>query len=1548
MNVLPKPFIIPISDEEEDIQTPKKTTMSAEDFAQMMDAIKEISATVRNNEEKINNFLIDQKHGIKKKGKLPMSKYASSSKMHEEKDEESEDELKNVESGEGELPTFFSKTSAPGDDDGDGGSDDSDNGKKKGSNRGGIRRAQLNQGNNGRNINRLNVNIPTPVFSGKTTESVVGWISSVEDALVAMNIEEDLVAISYAVLGLRDAAQAWWRTKKQAAHLKVLPYKEWEDFCKGITTAFQPVNHAQQVRLQLQRLKQTTSVRDYNTAFLELIGQLDHIDEDDKVAYYTNGLKSQTRMELTYKAPRTLERAINLATKYDNALWNERSRGSFGDNKSRNKGQNYGMKERKDKKFEYQRNKYPEMGGSPSKPAQKFQDKQKIVCYVCGKMGHFAKDCPKRQGKVNNMEEEEKSQGSYSLELARIENNHNQLLRFNGKVEGNDTWILVDSGATGNFINEQFVKQHQLKRRQTNFNTIELADGRTREVTEEINIKALQLGPYRTGNITAQVMPLKRYDLILGKEWLYHANPNINWRSNTLTFQYGDKRIAVKAAKKRINGSTECNSIYISRQQFSKIPAESEIFAIFLKEESSEGTQHTTIAEKFVKEFQDVFPKQLPNQLPPKRSVDHAIDLIPGSEPPSKPIYRMSHVEMQELKRQLNDLMEKGFIRPSVSPFGAPVLFVQKKEGALRLCVDYRALNKITIKNRYPLPRIEDLMDRLTGAKYFSKIDLYSGYHQVRIKEDDVPKTAFRTRYGHYEFLVLPFGLTNAPATFMALMNDVFREQLDKFVVIYLDDILVYSKTKQEHEEHVRIVLEILRQHQLYAKKEKCELFQTRVEYLGHYISADGIEVDDKKVQAIKDWITPANLTELRSFLGLANYYRRFVKQFSTIAAPLTELLQKNVPYLWKKEQEDAFQALKERLTTAPVLLIPDPEKPFIVTTDASDIAIGAVLSQSNERKDQPIAFESRKLSPAEKNYPTHEKELLAVIHAIKIWRSYLVGQKFTVITDHAALAYIQTQSHLSRRQQRWLDLLATYDFDVKYRPGKSNVVADALSRKPQLATMTTVTTTLTSPEELQKYYQEDKYFNQIWEILHDDNANSKQKSWVKNYHIQEGNIYLKDGNRLAIPRHKALISKVIKENHDIPIAGHLGREKTYERIVRNYYWPKMSKDIKRYVKTCDSCQRNKPSNQLPPGLLQPLTIPEQKWESISMDFIMQLPPTPRKHDAIMVVVDRLTKRAHFIPTNTTVTAPEVAKLFFENIFKYHGLPKTIISDRDPRFTSRFWTALFKLLGTKLNMSTAYHPQTDGQTERTNRTLEEMLRHYTTYHQNDWDNYLAAAEFAYNNAKSKSSGFTPFELDNGKHLLTPLDITSTNITNVDAANKFHEEWNNNLKRATDTLRKAQEQLIKYANENRRDETFKKGQRVLLSTVNIRDDINKRRPAKKLTPRWIGPYTIEEVISPTAYKLQLPDTLRIHPVFHISLLKPYQTDDEFEREQQPPPPVTIDNQEEYEVEEILDTKTIQGKRHFLIKWKGYPLHEATWEPESNLKHCGEMLKEFLRQ
>ena len=581
---------------------------------------------------------------------------------------------------------------------------------------------------------------------------------------------------------------------------------------------------------------------------------------------------------------------------------------------------------------------------------------------------------------------------------------------------------------------------------------VQFAGGHTQQCTSRTAPITVSIDHYQE-RLEFDVTDLAHYDVIIGIPWLRKHNPHIDWRMNQITMNMGNKVIVLETNHKNREKNRQVQTLSaVELRQAMK--GEDQLYMLLTKEANPSDINQEIQSDdltKVLQKYEDVFPEDLPDQLPPPRSVDHHIHLVPGSEAPSRPTYRLSYTEMQELRRQIDELCNKNLIRPSQSPYGAPILFVKKKDGSLRLCVDYRALNRITIKNKYPLPRIEELFDQLYQATIFSKIDLRSGYHQIRIAPEDTHKTAFRTRYGHFEFLVLPFGLTNAPATFMTLMNDIFRPLLDKCVVVYLDDILVFSRSHEEHLQHLQQVLDILRENKLYAKRSKCEFLRTEVEFLGHIVSAKGLCADPKKIQTLCEWPQPNNVPEHQSFLGLANYYRKFVPNHADICVPLTNLLHKNQPFVWSPECQLAFERLKKALTTNPVLRLPNPDLPFEVTTDASDFAVGAVLSQTHTNGNHPVAFESRKLYQAERNYATHEKELLAVVHALKTWRVYLSGSRFVVFSDHLSLRFIRTQPTLSRRQARWLEFLEEFDFDIQYKSGKTNSVADALSRRPDL-----------------------------------------------------------------------------------------------------------------------------------------------------------------------------------------------------------------------------------------------------------------------------------------------------------------------------------------------------------------------------------------------------------------------------------------------------------------------------------------------------------------
>lgn len=1128
------------------------------------------------------------------------------------------------------------------------------------------------------------------------------------------------------------------------------------------------------------------------------------------------------------------------------------------------------------------------------------------------------------------------------------------LLVYEATINGVKAKVCVDSGATGNFVSTALAKKAGLAGACVVGDplTVTLADGSTVDSSQTFQLP-VRISEYYDKVLAHGVELSCAFDIVLGKPWLTYFNPAIDFQTHKVEFTHRGRQCVFRPTLLG-PGHSSCNGLTISALELQRAARKkgAKLFTVIVKDapqvpepQDPMESPIPAVIQQVLEENKECFA-DLPDGLPPERTVDHTIPLQPGSHPSSKPVYRMAEAELQELKRQLDELLRKGFIRPSVSPYGAPVLFVKKKDGSMRMCIDYRALNSSTIKNSYPLPRIDDMLDRLHGAKYFSNLDMQSFYHQIRIVPEDTHKTAFRTRYGHYEFLVVPFGLTSAPATAQRLMNDIFRHHLDKFIIIYLDDILVYSKTLDEHVEHLRLVLKLLRQHQLYVKMSKCAFGQSSLPFLGHVLGSDGIRVDPAKTSAVKNWPTPQNAHDIRSFLGLCNYYRRFISGFSKLATPLTDLTGKRVQFTWGDTQQQAFDALKKALTTAPVLSAPDFSVPFNVTTlttDASDYAIGAVLTQGEKSDLRTIAYLSRKLNPAECNYPVHERELLAIIYALKQWRHYLLGHPFQIQTDHHGLQHIQSTPGLTGRRARWSELLQEFDFNIKYIKGHTNIVADALSRRPDLRldVMLAPVTTRSASNVLDLHHsikQAATTDPAYQTLMATDLTNSPT------YTIgTDGLLYKLDarhGNRLYIPT--SLRESLLYEAHDTPTAGHLGQDKTLERLIRRFYWPEMEDSVRQYVRTCASCQRNKVEQQPPIGLQSANAIPTHPWSIISLDLIVDLPKTPNGHNAIITFVDRLTKMSHFVPCDTNITAPELAQHFLDHIYRHHGLPSIIISDRDPKFVSNFWQSTFKLLGTKFNMSTARHAQTDGQSERMNRTLEQMLRAFVKPpHHTDWDKWLPTLEFAYNDSVQASTGATPFFLNYGQHPKSILDVAlpreSTGTSQAAA------DWLSNIHTAIETaqehMQKAQDRQTAYANRKRRDITFSVGDLVLLSSSGINPP-SASSTAIKLQPKFYGPFPVEEVLSPLTYRLGLPPHFKIHPVVHASKLKPFHASD---RHQPPPPPASVDPDGTplFVVEAIhkhrpANVDRLKG-RSYLVEWQGFPEEDWTWEKRADVEH-----------
>jgi hypothetical protein len=811
------------------------------------------------------------------------------------------------------------------------------------------------------------------------------------------------------------------------------------------------------------------------------------------------------------------------------------------------------------------------------------------------KSGHFIKDCPylkqnksnfqqpsgnATQGKRNvvnppagkNMK---KTGRVYYTEVATTPEGE-PVMMGTFLVANHLAVILFDSGASHTFMSKTFVEKHCIHSTESRKGfVIHSPEGQifTKELVFHVPV-TLVGREFPTNMIVIKGQDI---DVILDMNWLAQNKAIINADQRTIQLSHGQEEVQLSIPVSVL--------VKTSRQVFEAIVQEIQDIPV-------------------VCEFLDVFPKDLPG-LPPERDVEFVIELKPGTAPISRRSYRMPPNELVKLKTQLQDLLEKGFIRPSSSPWGWPAIFVKKKDQTLRMCMDYRPLNEVTIKNKYPLPRINILFDQLTGAWVFSKIDLRSGYHQIRIRPEDIPKTAFTTWYGLFEYSVMSFGLTNAPTHFTYLMNLVFMLELDKFVVVFIDNILIYSKNQEEHAKHLRIVLTCLREHQLYVKFTKCVFWLEEIQFLGHILSAKGIAVDPSKVKDILEWKSPTSIHQVRSFLGLAGYYRRFVPDFSKIVKPITGLLKNDTKFDWSSKCNEAFEQLKVLLTTAPVLAQPDIEKPFDVYCDASGSELGCVLMQEG----RVIAYVSRQLRRHEEHYPTHNLELAAVVHALKIWRHYLLGNLCHLYTDHKSLKYIFTQLELNMRQRRWLELIKDYDLEIHYHLGKANVVADALSHKASCHCITVRTPNTTLCQEMEKLnlgivqqgtlthlklesvllqriidaQRTNKGMKYIHEKMEDVKANCFRKD-------DQGVIWFKD--RIVVPKDAEVRQQILDEAHLSWYSIHLGSTKMYQDLKQHYWWTKMKIEIALYVAKCDTCRRVKAIHMKAAGPLQSLPIP--------------------------------------------------------------------------------------------------------------------------------------------------------------------------------------------------------------------------------------------------------------------------------------------------------------------------------------------------------------------
>ncbi|XP_011027642.1 PREDICTED: transposon Ty3-G Gag-Pol polyprotein [Populus euphratica] len=1224
-----------------------------------------------------------------------------------------------------------------------------------------------------------------PKFSGNDP---TGWVYKAEQFFEFQNIANDQ-RVQLASFHLEGLALQWhrWLTKYKGT-------LTWLEFTAAFLHRFGPTEYEDPSEA-LTRYRQVTTVAAYQEAFEGLSHRVDGLPEPFLVGCFIAGLRDDIRLDVKIKQPKTLGDTIGVARLVEERNLLQRKGNTFVRSTAISRPlptTNSGV-----------------LGPPPvSKPVsttapssfrritnqEARERREKGLCFYYNEKFIPGHRCQRPQLFMieDSTPEEMDTSDDCTVDIATVESfpeisfhdiagtEHPQTIRVLGKLKNKDVTVLIDGGSTHNFIDQSIVSQFGLQ--EIRDKTFQVMVANREKIV--CGGRCLALSILIQGHVVIAdfyVLPVAACHVVLGVQWLATLGPiETDYRNLMMTFIGG-------GTKRMFQGIGRAGLEALSNKDLFNLQQTGLFLQITMTEHVDSITTYSSDLAAVLDKFAHVF--DTPTTLPPNRSHNHRILLQPNSEPVSVRPYRYPYYQKTEIEKMVKELLESGLVRPSNSPFSSPVLLVKKADGTWRFCVDFRALNHITVKDKYPIPIVDELLDELHGARFFTKLDLRLGYHQIRVQESDIQKTAFRTHEGHYEFVVMPFGLTNAPATFQSLMNDLFRPYLRKYIIVFFDDILIYSKNWDEHISHIISVLTILSSNSLYVKKSKCQFGVSQVNYLGHVISEKGVEVDPSKIQAVVDLPEPTTVKGVRGFLGLAGYYRKLISGFGNMAAPLTHCLGKE-GFRWGINESTAFNKLKQALTSPPVLRLPDFSQRFFIECDACGIGIGAILIQQG----QPIAFFSEALKGSSLALSTYEKEMLAIVKAIRKWRPYLLGRPFTVRTDHKSLKFLLEQRITTPAQTRWLPKLLGYDYVVEYKKGPDNKGADALSRKVEFNFLAV---SLPRPYwwiRLQQEVQQDSFYTDLFKL------NSGHQRQL--YTCKDG-VWFKGGKVYLNPS-STLIPSVLADHHSSPVGGHFGYHKTLAKIR---------------------------------GLLQPLSIPTKIWTEVSMDFVEGLPPS-LGNTVIMVVVDRLSKYAHFVALKHPFTAIIVAKSFIANVVKLHGIPVSIVSDRD---------------------------------KVVNRTLEQYLRCFTGDQPHKWVDWLPWAEFSYNTVIHSSTKISPFEAVYG---ISPPNVLSyvPGTTRVQAVDEYLHDRDSVLQDLRHQLVLARDRMKTQADKHRREVHFTVGDFVYLKLQPYRQTSVAFCRSMKLAPRYFGPYQVLAKVGEVAYKLALPAGSQIHNVFHVSRLR----------------------------------------------------------------------------
>jgi Reverse transcriptase (RNA-dependent DNA polymerase)/RNase H-like domain found in reverse transcriptase/Integrase zinc binding domain/gag-polyprotein putative aspartyl protease/Zinc knuckle len=1103
------------------------------------------------------------------------------------------------------------------------------------------------------------------------------------------------------------------------------------------------------------------------------------------------------------------------------------------------------------------------------------------------------------------------------------------LWMFAASFNGRAVVALADSGATMTSISQQLADSYPAwTQAPATPVKVRVASGELL-VSTSVVIGTLRTSCGHTEDLRCRVLPTNaKVDLILGTDWFRHHEVTLQYQPAGLWLARDQRRIPTQSDISRLREqSHEVERVEAARGTHTAEPLlehELSLLDSLAGQAPRDGYSTAEIVERYawMKNFGVTLgtdpnaPAWHASQVPHRPGFDHAIHTVSNDGLKPRP-NRLDQEKKLAVRTWLEANLASGVLVAVASPWASPLVLVKKKNDTWRVCGDFRALNQITLPDHQPMPRIDELFLELRNARVMSLLDLKEGYYQLRLRDEDQAKTAIVTDDGTFAFTVMPFGLSTAPQSFMRFMTHVLREFLRTFVIVYLDDILIYSSSVEEHQTHVRLVLETLSTHRLRVNTDKCRWFCGEVTFLGFQISEHGRAPTFDKLAALRAWPVPVSAKALRSFVGFVGYYQSITPNFATIMLPLYDLLRttassKHAPWAWGEEHLAAFNRIKASIAGITSVAIPNPRRPFRLRTDASDVAIGAVLEQRRPGGDSqrwwPVAFMSLKLNDTQRRYRVHERELLAIVTALDKFQFMLGLATVFIVTDNKSLESLSTAPNLTDRMFRWAMAIDRFRRVIKYVPGNENVAADALSRCEHGDTLPLETSfeqvyvlvaerggqgvtvdggamDAARGSELQfecllraecagKQAQWDEFV--VSQGAHSNKSTNVAVARAATPQLRTENGLWWRGKQLVLPKASELRVRVLFAAHDD--SGHMGVDKTLELIQRYFWWPRLSADVREYVETCVVCQRGKSSTQRPGGTLRPIPPARVRFGEITMDFVEPGIVCRRTGcDFILVIVDRFTKTARFIATKKTVTGQEVAQLVCKEWVRQFGVPERIITDRDPRWTGEWSRGFWSAFGTATSFSTAFHPQTDGQTEAVNKVLGRMLRALPEEQRGAWDAALWLCEMAYNNSRHASTRYSPFYLTYGMHPRGPLSgmVERLRLTKADAAPRLFDELRKleaALSAAYENVGQASARQEHYANEKRREVVFKEGDQVLLSTKNMN--------VGKLEPRYDGPFKVRRMIGEVAAELELPAHWRRYPVFHVSLLRPWKESESF--------------------------------------------------------------------